>query len=232
MNVLIAVPGISLATFQQSKWLNDGSELLEPAPFEVTSRTLDVFPQEMKNLMIPGFWGIGIPHWPLEANQTNGVAGPGLPKDELFVPNIIKADMEELAGSYDKWRPYPAEAPLSQYAIKMARRFSTKRGKFFEHIFRFCPWQTIFWVEHGPTSLATVDQEAAMENSERILGKALRVVRRRPETTFVYFSPYGIGSDPGFVVSNQLESKLLCNWENIRQYLNGQIDSNRDRPSS
>lgn len=233
MNVLIAVPGISLEAARHSKFLNGGSELLDMGPFEPTQRTLDVFPIEMKGICPPSFWGIGIPHWPLEATATNGVAGPGLPAEELFVPEQIQEDMEELAGKYDKWRPYPAEAPITQYRKKIARKFSTKRGKFFEHIFRYVQWETIFWVEHAPASMAHVDQEAAMENSERILGKALRVTRRRPEATLVYFSPYGDGSSPGFVVSNRLAPDKVGNWKNIRRYLNGKLDSDRDgSPSS
>lgn len=228
MRVLIAVPGLSFNTFKASKFLNGGSELLDPVEFAPAGSTLDVFPAEMKGLSPPGFWGIGIPHWPMEQTLTNGVAGPGQPTEELFVPEAIKEDMEELAGSYDKWRPYPATGPISEYEKKIARKFSTKRGKFFEHIFRYVQWETLFWVEHAPASLAHMDQEAALENSERILGKALRVVRRKPDVTFVYFSPYGMGSDPGFVVSNRLDAARLANWESIRSYLNGAIDSNRD----
>ena len=105
----------------------------------------------------------------------------------------------------------------------MARKFSTKRGKFFEHIFRYTKWETIFWVEHAPASMAHIDQEAALENSDRILGKALKVIRRKPQTTFVYFSPYGVGSDPGFVVSNRLDPNLINDWNGIRQFLNGKL---------
>lgn len=224
MNVLIAVPGLSHSKFTTSRFVNGDSELIDVAEFEPTTRTLDVFPQEMKGISPPGFWGIGIPHWPMVKNMTNGVAGPGLPRDELFVPPSIEDDMKELSGNYDKWRPYPALKPVTQYMIKMARKFSTKRGKFFEHIFRYVKWETIFWVEHGPASLAHVDDAAAMDNSDRILGKALRVVRRQPRTTFVYFSPYGVGSEPGFVVSNRLEANRLKDWDGIRQYLNGQLD--------
>lgn len=224
MNVLIAVPGVSYSAFVQSRFVNGDSELLDVGKFDPTERTLDVFPKEMKGLMIPGFWSIGIPHWPMEENGTNGVAGPGLPKDELFVPESIEDDMVEVAGKYDKWRPYPAQPPLSQYATKMARKFSTKRGKFFEHIFRYVKWDTIFWVEHGPASLAHLDMDAAMENSDRILGKALRIIRRKPEVTLIYFSPYGVGSEEGFVVSNRLEPSSVKDWDGIRQYLTGKLD--------
>jgi hypothetical protein len=224
MNILIAVPGISYASFIQSRFVNGDSELLDVGKFNPTARTLDVFPQEMKNLFAPGFWSIGIPHWPMEQNGTNGVAGPGLPREELYYPPSIEEDMIELVGKYDKWRPYPAEDPISQYMNKMARKFATKRCKFFEHIFRYTNWETLFWVEHSPASLAHIDQKAAMEISDRVLGKALRVIRRNPKATFVYFSPYGDGEEPGFVVSNRLEPAKLENWEGIRLYLNGKCD--------
>lgn len=234
MNVLISVPGISYSSFIQSRFVNGDSELIEVGEFEPTERTLDVFPQEMKGkgLEAPGLWTIGVPHWPLGETSTFGVAGPGLPKDELFSPEQIMEDMEELAGSYDKWRPYPAEAPISNYAKRMARKFTTKRGKFFEHIYTYCPWTTIFWVEHSPASLAHIDQEAAVENSDRVLGKALKVIRRRAGTTFVYFSPYGVGTEPGFVVSNQLDPALLKDWNGIRRFLNGEINDIGNGPSS
>lgn len=224
MNILISVPGVSYATFINSRFVNGDSELLEVAPFQPTLGTLDVFPQEMKGLVIPGFWGVGIPHWPMEANGTNGVAGPGLPKDELFVPESIREDMVEVAGKYDKWRPYPCEGEPTQYQRKMARKLSTKRGKFFEHVFLYTRWQTIFWVEHAPTSMAHVDQQAALELSDRILGKALRIIRRKPGATFVYFSPYGAKKEPGFAVSNRLDSERLADWEGIRDYLLGKFD--------
>jgi len=224
INVLIAVPGISYASFIKSRFVNGDSEIIEAAEFSPTDRTLDVFPKEMKDLSPPGFWGIGIPHWPMVETMTNGVAGPGLPREELFVPEQIEEDMNELAGQYDKWRPYPAEAPLSQYACRMARKMTTKRCKFFDHIFNYTQWETIFWVEHAAASIAHLDQEAAMEISDRILGKSLKIVRKRPAATFVYFSPYGAGTDPGFVVSNRLDQKLLSDWNGIRQYLNGRLD--------
>lgn len=232
MNILIAVPGVSYSAFLNSKFLSGNSELLEVGEFKPSGTTLDVFPQEMKGMFIPGFWSIGIPHWPMVENGTNGVAGPGLPREELFVPESIADDMQEVAGKYDKWRPYPAQDPLTQYAQKMARKMSTKRGKFFEHIFRYTQWQTIFWVEHAPASLSHLSGEAAMENVDRILGKSLRVVRRRPAASFVIFSPYGVGGDPGFVVSTKIEAAALGDWDGIRQYLNGKLDSNRDRPAS
>lgn len=231
MNILIAVPGVSHSMFSGSKFLNGNSELLDPVEFKPTGRTLDVFPQEMKGMFVAGFWGIGIPHWPMAENGTHGVAGPGLPKEELYVPESIAEDMEEVSGKYDKWRPYPAQEPLSQYAEKMARKFSTKRGKFFEHIFRYTLWENIFWVEHAPASLAHVDRDAAMKNVDRILGKAMRVVRRKPAATFVFFSPYGPGEEPGFLVSSRLEPGAIVDWEGIRNYLNGKLDSDRDRPA-
>ncbi len=224
MNVLIAVPGISYASFIKSRFVNGDSEIVDVSEFTPTDRTLDVFPKEMKGISPPGFWGIGIPHWPMVENLTNGVAGPGLPKEELFVPESIEEDMQELAGQYDKWRPYPAIEPLSQYACKMARKMTTKRGKFFEHVLNFTLWETIFWVEHSAASIGHLDQDAAMEISDRIFGKSIKAVRKRPAATFVYFSPYGVGNDPGFVVSNRLDPKLLSNWDGIRQYLNGRLD--------
>lgn len=225
MNILIAVPGISYETALQSSVIGSAGDLVDMNKFSPSLNTLDVFPKEMEGLKLLNFWSIGIPHWPMEANQTSGVAGPGVPVEELFFPPSAAPDMVELCGSYDKWRPYPVEsAPISKYALKIASRFATKRGKLFEHIVKFCPWETIFWVEHAPASLGHVDQKAALTIADRVLSKALRVARSRPKATFVFFSPYGVGTDPGFVVSNGLEPGRISDWPSMRQYLLGKLD--------
>lgn len=222
MNILIALPGVSYEMALKSKALAKG-DFVEIGKFEPTLDNLDVFPQEMKGVSPPGFWSIGIPHWPLEQTGTYGVAGPGLPAEELFYPKEIVEDMNELCGAYDKWRPYPAEEPVSQYMRKIARKFSTKRGKVFEHVVRFMQWETLFWVEHAPTSLAHVDEEGSLAIADRLLFKALGPVRSQAGATFVCFSPYGMGGQPGFVVSNRIEVSTICNWEGIRQFLNGKL---------
>jgi len=224
MNVLIAIPGISHDLALKSRALTETGEFVEIGKFTPTLATLDVFPQEMHNLSVPGFWSIGIPHWPLEATGTHGVAGPGLPKEELFVPEEIKEDMEELCGAYDKWRPYPAEAPLTSYMTKIARKFSTKRGKAFEHIVQYVQWETIFWVEHAPTSLVHLDEEEALGIMDRLLFKAFGPIRSHASATFVCFSPYGLNGEPGFVISNRLEVSKVSNWNCIRKFLNGKLD--------
>jgi hypothetical protein len=222
MKILISVPGISFEMVQKSRAFTLG-DLVDWGKFEPTQSTLDVFPAEMKGLYVPGLWSVGIPHWPMAENGTNGIAGPGLPKDELYVPDSIKSDMEELCGRYDKWRPYPAES-ASPYTVKMARKFSTKRGKAFEHIARFMRWETLFWVEHAPASLAHVAQSEALSIMDRLLFKSLGAIRSRGGATFVFFSPYGLGGEAGFSVSNRLENRDICTWQGIRNFLNGKYD--------
>lgn len=219
MKIVLAFPGISHASALASKSLPDSEEFLEIPSFKATDSTLEVFRNELANIAFDDLWCIGIPHWPLLDGGFSGVAGPGLPSDELFVPDSIKSDMEELCGNYDKWRPYPAEEPLSGYAIKMARKFSTKRGKAFEHIFKYCPFETILWVEHAAASMAHLDQKAASDVMDRVLSKALPIVRSRPAVDFVCFSPYGADGSDGFVVSNRLEASKLTDWGMMRSYI-------------
>jgi hypothetical protein len=228
MNILLSVPGISFEMAQKSEVFAAASDFFGLSSFQQSGITLDVFPKEMSGMFMPGLWGIGIPHWPMDANGTCGIAGPGLPKEELYVPKEIASDMSELCGTYDKWRPYPAQSP-SKYALKVARKFATKRGKAFEHIVRFTKWETLFWVEHAPASLAHVDEAAAIALMDRIMAKAFKVARMKPAATIMAFSPYGYSGQDGFSLSNKFEAGTICGWEDIRIFLNGKPAGNEPR---
>lgn len=219
MNILIALPGISFksAVEKFSNW----PEFLDVCPFEPTIRTLDVFPIEMRGVDAKGFWGINIPHLPLEATMTNGLAGPGHPLDELIYPKELEDELLPLIGSYDKWRPYPVETPMTEYDKKLARRFSVKRCKVFDFIVRWINFETLFYVDHSPTSLSFSDQKEAVDIAELIVGKTTKVLRRKPGATCIIFSPYGSRGEPGFILSNKIDATNIGTWDRIRDYLNG-----------
>jgi hypothetical protein len=103
----------------------------------------------------------------------------------------------------------------------MAHRFAKKRCKMFEAIAEDMPFQTLFYVEHSPASLAHVSKKAAVECAEMVIESVTAVAARNPAYELVIFSPYGVGSKPGFVVSNRMEASLLSNWTELRNYLNG-----------
>jgi hypothetical protein len=185
--------------------------------------TLDCFPKELGELRPKNAWGINIPHWPLEDTFVQGVAGPGMPHEELFNPPELKGRFQRLCGTYDKWRPYPAEAPLSSYNVDIAKRFCRKRCRMFQEVASKMDWDLLFYVEHSPASLAHLSEKIAMEIADVVVSKAIAVARSCPGASLVIFSPYGIGSAPGFAVSNAIDGGKLASWEGIRRYINGEI---------
>jgi hypothetical protein len=216
--LLVSLPAISFDQVEEGL----GTSFLDVSPFTRTYATLDVFHKEIGGTKPRnGTWGLNVPHWPLESNGANGVAGPGLPKGELFVPGRIRRRLEGIAGSYDKWRPYPAEDPLSSYAVRVARKFAQKRSKMLITISEDYPWDLIFYVEHAPASIAHLSSKRAMEVAEIPIRHAISVSKSWPNAMVVIFSPYGVGKKPGFVVSNALEGKDISTWEAVRMFLSG-----------
>lgn len=225
MRMLVALPAISYKSASRMEVLKD---FLSIEVFEPTLTTLDVFPHEMKGISPPHFWSVNVPHWPMQASGTRGVAGPGKPADELFSPTYLQKTMAPICGKYDKWRPYPAEKPLSNYAVEMAERFSKKRCRMFDKIIDSdMPCETLFYAEHAPASLAHVSRRAARVSAEVIIDLVKGTAQRNPRWELVIFSPYGVGSKPGFVVSNRMDAKHLSNWTEIRKYLNGSPSTSR-----
>jgi hypothetical protein len=224
--LLVALPAIS---FDQANGLF-GDNFLDVAPFARTTSTLDVFPRELGSVAVPAnAWGVNVPHWPLERNGASGVAGPGMPQGELFYPPKIRKRLEKIAGAYDKWRPYPAEPPLSAYNSRMARRFAKKRSRMFEKIADGYPWDLLFYVEHSPASVAHLSQAVALSVAEIPIKYVSRVMSAWPNAEVVIFSPYGVGRTPGFSVSNSLEGKDISTWEAIRTFLSGKQTSRASR---
>jgi hypothetical protein len=219
MKILVAVPSIS---HEMAQSISNLSHYLSIESFEKTQNTLDVFIDEMKDVAPENFWTLNVPHWPIEERGTKGVAGPGKPHQELFVPGYLQKTLAPLCGKYDKWRPYPAAKPLSPYSINMAKRFAKKRCKMFHKIVDDMPFETLFYVEHGPASLAHLSKKTAVEIANEVIAEANYAASKNPRYDIVIFSPYGVGNTPGFVVSKRMDAKLLSNWTAIRQYLNGQ----------
>jgi hypothetical protein len=218
MDIIISLPGIS---FSAAPSVLDGLEdFLEIGSFQPTIRNLDVYAFELKDMKQRNLWGVNIPHWPLDTTMTNGLAGPGMPLDELVVPQSLEDEILPLIGKYDKWRPYPANGADDSYAKKLAKRFSVKRGKVFEFIVRWMKWDTIIYVDHSTACLAAVDMDGASSIANGIIAKAMRGIRHRPLSTCIIFSPYGPSSEPGFVVSNKLDVSKIGDWDGIRKYLN------------
>lgn len=223
MRICIAIPSIDFEDIIDNEILK--SFILEdPVPFSDPSVcNLDVFSKELAGLAPPKLWGINIPNFPLEANKAIGVAGPGKPSEEVFVPTELKRKLTPLIGKYDKWRPYPAEKPLSDYAMKMAKRFCNKRCKIFNKAACDYSWDTLFYVETAPLSLAHLNKEFAMELCDQILKVARTIHKEWPDVPIVIFSPFGVDCTPGFTISTNVPSSAcINNWENIRRYLNGE----------
>lgn len=219
MRILVAIPAVSAKMAKRCRSLIQYPDIL---PFESEgARTLDVFSTQLAGLSPDKFFGINVPHWPLEERGHRGVAGPGLPADELFYPPDLKQKLWTQSRKYDKWRPYPAEPPLSKYNVDMARKYAGKRTRIFSKVANDMRWEMLFYVEHSPASLAHLCQDTAQELSDVICEKVIEVSASMPYAKLAIFSPYGPGRQSGFVVSNGIDSKKLCNWEGIRKYLKG-----------
>jgi len=210
--ILVSIPSISISTFPQMGWI--------PAPFSTTERTLDCFKTELSGLSVDKLWGVNIPHFSLSEHGASGVAGPGMPHRELFFPEEIEPRLSMICGTYDKWRPYPAEK-LTPYAIQMAVKFARKRCKLFKHIAENMDWDVLFYVEHSPSSLAHLDNEVAGLIAKEVMESVVKVSEQWPSVPIVIFSPYGTGDDGGFIVSNLQGQEANGDWDWIRRYLNG-----------
>lgn len=221
MRILVSVPSIPYSAFKASKAF-DMDDFLLSGKFTPTLDTMDVFPKELGGINLEYMWGINIPHWPMAQNGTMGVAGPGQPQDELFCPATLKRKLSRICYTYDKWRPYPAEA-ISTYTVKMAKKFAYKRCRLFQHAAVKEDWLRLFYVEHAPSSLAHLSVEAAMEVAEGVMSRVATVSRSQPNCPVLVFSPYGVGKAPGFFVSNGvgLNADADGNWDMIRTYLKG-----------
>lgn len=220
MRILVSTPAISYADIVDNQIIR--KFFVEDAvEFEPLNDTLDVFGKELSSVSPQNMFGINVPNFPLEARGVKGVAGPGKPQDELFYPPDLKRKLQSMCGKYDKWRPYPAEEPLSQYAMKMARRFTTKRCKMFEAASTKLSWDLLFYVEHSPASLAHLDKGCAMEIADKVFWQAVRTSCEWPSVPIVIFSPYGVGGVSGFSVSRNVGSAPMNDWGCIRRYVNG-----------
>lgn len=220
MHILVCVPGVSYTAFQKSKLLVDP---LVSGPFEPTGRNLEVFQTELADIQVPYMWGVNIPHWPMEAHGTKGVAGPGRPQDELFYPPSMAEPFGRIAGNYDKWRPYPAHT-LSKYSVQMAKRLAKKRCRMFDYVVTREEGHCLLYVEHSPASVAHLSAKTGLSIADVVFERVLRTGRRRPSWPMLIFSPYGVGKRPGFFVSNGVgkiatEGIETANWDVVRAFI-------------
>jgi hypothetical protein len=213
MKIIVAIPSIS---YDMALKLAPEGLIGDVISFSPTGYTLDVFYNELKNVKVPDLFGINIPCWPLKEKGSRGVYGPGGDSDELFHPSDLEKRFA-MIGNYDRWRPYPAKAPLSTYSENLAKRYLHKRGKMFTKAAHDLPWEVLFYAEHAPASLAHLDSKVAQSLAKKIIDTAMTVYRSMPYVKIVIFSPFGARKKPGFVVSNQTND--ITNWDDIRAFL-------------
>lgn len=213
MKILVAIPAVSKSILKHHYL----EYFVDSGPFLPTGRTLDVFSDELKGVEIPGLLGINVPHWSFDLRGGYGVSGPGSGK--LWHPESVQEVLADMAGVYDKWRPYPAQSPLSRYNVDMARRFARKRSRMFVRAAEDMKWDTIFYVEHSSASIAHLDERRATAIALKVVKATTEVASSMPFVDVVVFSPYGIGRKDGFVVSNRIVASELGLWPKIRRYL-------------
>lgn len=216
--VLVCLPavGVRLSVKLVTLW---NPPFLGVGRFEPTFRSLE-FSKEL-DVKPPGkAWSVGVPGWDLEKKGMSGIAGPG--GKPLFHPPSAAKRLSHACGAYDQWRPYPAEKPLSNYAREMALRLAKKRAKATKLIASSFPWDSLVVSDHSAASVAHVDDEAAIAVSNVAIDAALSIISDWPDATLVIMSPYGVGTEDGFVVSNRMESSVIGNWDRIRKYVNGE----------
>lgn len=218
MRILVSTPAICLANVVDLPVIKN-LFVDDPVEFESAEQTLDSFKSGLEGVKPKNMWGLNVPNFPLELNGAKGVAGPGKPQEELFYPPELKRKLQPLCGKYDKWRPYPADKPLSEYAMKMAKRFTNKRCRMFDFASRKLSWDLLFYVEHSQASLAHLDSDLAVEIAEKVFEQLARTCSEWPSVPVVLFSPYGTKGRPGFVVSKNIVGPMN-NWEHIRSYVN------------
>lgn len=209
--ILVSVPSISKKNFPDLGWI--------PAPFEPGTRNMDCFKEELDEVCVSRLWGVNIPHFSLMRHAASGVAGPGMPREELFVPPEIGERLSLVCGKYDKWRPYPAEK-ITPYAIQMAMKFARKRCRLFKHVADNMDWDVLFYVEHSPSSLAHLDVDVAQVIANDVIQSVVNVAKQWPSVPLVIFSPYGTGDEDGFIISN-LPDGAVGTWQWIREFING-----------
>lgn len=222
MRILVSIPAVSHKMAKRCDGLFPFHNIESFYPKKL--QNLDIFADEFADVRPEKFFGINVPHWPLREREGRGVAGPGLPTEELFHPPSLRGRLFDQARTYDKWRPYPAQRPLSSYNVSMARKYAGKRCRMFAKVAEDMRWENLVYVEHSPASLAHLSRKEARDIADRVIRLAVEVGGGMPYADLVIFSPYGIGGDPGFVVSNRIDPKRLRSWGHIKEYLEGQYE--------
>lgn len=215
MRIIVSLPGLSSGFLR----CPETDFFTESSPFEPSKRNLDTFRDELQGIPTDALFCINIPGWDLGEMGATGVSGPG--KGELWHPSSLKEAVSKGIGTYDKWRPYPATPPLSTYSIKMAKRFSNKRFKILTNVVDGMRWKTILYVEHGPTSIVHLSETEAFSVGRNIIRDLAKLSSSMPYVDMTVFSPYGIGTRKGFVLTNRIKANRLDNWTKIRTYLKG-----------
>ena len=227
MRILVSVPAVSYEDVR-------GSELFDRFLFESAfepsgPHNLDVFSSHTSDLRSSDFGGdflgLNIPSWDFESQGGEGVLGPGIGgKDLVFWPDSMEKRLKKVCAKYDRWRPYPAEPPLSSYNISMANRFCRKRLRMFDRLAgdRGLPYELLMYVEHSPASLVHLDRLVSTKICTDVLSGVLSTSRSIPHADVVIFSPYGFGGEAGFVLSNTTETTTLSIWAGILDYMMGE----------
>jgi hypothetical protein len=216
MSILVSVPSIS---FEMSKKMHsdDGYAIFLPFVHE-GPKSLDAF-SELDQVIGPGIYCVNVPNVCLSEKSAKGISGPSS-TEELFVPPSLEEELE--LGTYDQWRPYPAES-LNSYSESMARKMTRKRIKGFAKIAKTKPWKSLIYVEHSAASVCHLSEELASGLAARVYGAVQGLSCELPTSNYVFFSPYGPGGQPGFVTTNRVDPSKVCGWDGIRSYVLGRL---------
>ena len=216
MSILVSVPSISFEMCKQMQ-SQDDYDIFVPFEYDGPS-SLDAF-RELDGIIGPGTYCINVPNVCLSSKSAKGISGPSTDSD-LFIPSSLESELD--LGTYDRWRPYPAEA-LTGYSEKMARKMTNKRIKGFNRIAKTKPWKSLVYVDHSPASVCHLSERVAVCLALRVYQAIRDVSCELPTTSYVFFSPYGPGGQPGFVTTNRVDPSKVSGWDGIRRYLLGRL---------
>lgn len=217
--IVISIPGLSLEDIKEIDSINN--IICHPVVFEKTIDNIEVFSNEITNIPFESYC-INVPGLPLIDNGYKGVSGPGKPVSELFSPPELELEVFGAHGIYDKWRPYPVsnEKELTNYIKKTALKFAKRRFMIFDHFILFKEWDLILYVEHSVDSIIKCNKKSGIEIANSIIKIILKLTYKIPGVPIILFSPYGV-NDNGFAICNRSDLVNGCNWNLIRDIIDG-----------
>lgn len=181
-------------------------------------RSLDCF-KELEPAIGEGTFCVNVPNVCIAKCNARGISGPSS-GSELFIPARLEGELS--LGSYDRWRPYPADN-LTTYVVKMARKMTNKRLRAFKKIASEKPWYSLVYVDHSAASLCHLDRKEAAGLARRVFDVLEQVSCELPSMSYVFFSPYGLAEEPGFVLTNMSDESKFEKWEDIRRFLGARL---------